>query len=155
MYIQQAYQSFFSEYGRPYLESNEEIRIWLLHPDALDTLEDVVRYDKSAAEYIARLESCVDILKYYRQELCKQYNKLATAASAPGIKLLREHSCGKIKYRITWYTHYIDTGKDVKNEYKVFSGRERHIAIKQYREYVKAHPGIIATMDIEKPKWER
>lgn len=155
MDVQQAYQSFFSKYGQPCTESNEVFRIWLLHPDALDTLEEVARYDKNAAEYIAGLESRINILKYYRQELCKRYNGLATAASTPGIKLVRERNCGKVKYRISWYTHYIDSGKDVENEYKVFPGRERHNAIKEYKEYVKAHPGIIATMNIEKSKWER
>ena len=29
------------------------------------------------------------------------------------------------------------------------------LAVKEYKEYVKAHPGIIATMSIEKSKWER
>jgi len=157
MDIQQAYQYFFTQYGQPSKEANEEFRIWLRRPDTLDKIEDVAKFDEYAAEHIEKLEEHIAILKMYRQELCKQYNQLATAATAPGIRLERERHYyeKKVRYRITWYTHYIDSGKDVTNEYKLFAGTDRYLAIKEYKKYVKAHPGIIATMSIEKSKWER
>lgn len=157
MDIQQAYQNFFTRYGQSSEEANKELRIWLLKPDTLDKIENVVKMDGRAAGYIEEMEAYIAILKIYRQELCKQYNNLATAANVPGIKLDRERMYyeKKVRYRITWYTHYIDSGKDVDNEYKLFNGTERHLAIKEYKEYVKAHPGIITSMNIEKSKWER
>lgn len=157
MDIQQTYQDFFTQYGQPSEEANKELRIWLRRPDTLDKIEDVTKSDEYAAEYIKKLEEYMAILKIYRQELCKQYNQLAIAATAPGIRLERERRYyeKKVRYRITWYTHYIDSGKDVDNEYKLFAGTDRHLAVKEYKEYVKAHPGIIATMSIEKSKWER
>ena len=135
MDIQQTYQDFFTQYGQPSEEANKELRIWLRRPDTLDKIEDVTKSDEYAAEYIKKLEEYMAILKIYRQELCKQYNQLATAATAPGIRLERERRYyeKKVRYRITWYTHYIDSGKDVDNEYKLFAGTDRHLAVKEYK----------------------
>ena len=157
MDIQQTYQEFFTRYGGLAEEANKTIYLHVCRPDMLDKTEDIAYYDGCATSYITQFETYIAILKLYRQELCKQYNQLATAANVPGIKLDRERMYyeKKVRYRITWYTHYIDSGKDVDSEYKLFTGNERHLAIKEYKEYVKNHPGIIATMNIEKSKWER
>ena len=157
MDIEKAYQNFFSRYGSPSKSSDQKIHIWLTHPDSLDKLKDVEYHDKHAAQYIQDLENYIEILKVYRQNLCKRYNELATAATVPGIKLVRERNYyeKKVRYRITWYTHYIDANKDVETEYKLFNGTERHAAIKEFKEYVKSHPDIISSMNIEKSKWER
>ena len=157
MDIEKSYQDFFSRYGSPSKSSDKNIHIWAIRPDALDKLKDVEYHDRQAAQHIQELECYIEVLKLYRQNLCKRYNELVTAATIPGIKLTRErHSYEKkVRYRITWYTHYIDSNKDVETEYKLFNGTERHTAIKEFKEYVKSHPDIISSMNIEKSKWER
>lgn len=157
MDIKQRYKDFFTRYGQPSDMSDSSICFYLRRPDTLDSTRQLADYDKEAAEYIEKLEQHIEILKMYRQELCKQYNILLTAATVQGVRLEREWDRwkNKVRYRITWYTHYIDSGKDVTDTFKLFPGKERHIAIKEYKEYVKAHPGILADMDIQKAKWER
>ena len=158
MDIQENYENFFIRYGAPSDEGAAEIRLYYTRPEKIDTLDRIMRADQYAAEDIERLELYIEILKHYRQELCKQYNELVTAATVPGIKLVRERQCwngGKVLYRMTWYTHYIDSGLDVTDRYEVYKGTERHKAISDYRDYVKSHPGILATMQIEKAKWEK
>ncbi len=158
MDIQKNYESFFSRYGAPSDEGNAEIRLYYTRPEKIDTLDRIMREDQHAADSIHRLEQYIEILKHYRQELCKRYNELTTAATVPGVKLVRERQSwtgGKVLYRITWYTHYIDSGIDVTDRYEVYKGTERHQAISDYQGYVKSHPGILATMQIEKAKWEK
>ena len=106
MDIQQTYQDFFTQYGQPSEEANKELRIWLRRPDTLDKIEDVTKSDEYAAEYIKKLEEYMAILKIYRQELCKQYNQLATAATAPGIRLERERRYYEIKGALSHHLVY-------------------------------------------------
>lgn len=155
MDIQENYESFFSRYGAPSDEGNAEIRLYYTRPEKIDTLERIMSVDQHAVDDIQRLELYIEVLKHYRQELCKQYNVLATAATVPGVKLVRERQYwndGKVFYKLTWYTHYIDSDLDVTDRYKIYKGTERHQAISDYRNYVKSHPGILATMQIEKAK---
>lgn len=158
MSMHENYESFFSRYGAPSDEGAAEIRLYYTRPEKIDTLDRIMSVDQHAVEDIQRLELYIEILKRYRQELCKQYNELATAATVPGVKLVRERQYwngGKVFYKLTYYTHYIDSDLDVTNRYEVYKGTERHQAISDYRDYVKSHPGILATMQIEKAKWEK
>lgn len=158
MNIRENYESFFSRYGAPSDEGHAEIRLYHTRPEKIDTLDGIARADQRAADNIQCLELYIEVLKHYRQELCKQYNELATAATVPGVKLVRERQYwndGKVFYKLTWYTHYIDSGLDVTDRYEVYKGTERHKAISDYRDYAKSHPGILATMQIEKAKWEK
>ena len=152
------YENFFNRCGFPSNESNAEIRLYYTRPEKIDTLDRIIREDQRAADSIQRLEQYIEVLKLYRQELCKRYNELTTAATVPGVKLVRERqswNSGKVLYRITWYTHYIDSGLDVTDRFEVYKGTERYQAISDYRDYVKSHPGILSTMQIEKAEWEK
>lgn len=153
----QIYDNFFTRYGSASTEAHDTIYVHALRPDQLDKLPDVVRYDKSAADTIARLEKEIDALKIYRRELCNRYNELSTAATVPGVKLIRErrYSEKKVYYKLIFFTHYIDSEKDVVDKTNVFKGINRNEAIKAYNDYVKKHPGILCSMDIEKSRWER
>lgn len=152
------YNRFFSRYGADCDEGNAVIHLYHTRPDAIDTLDRIAREDLGAQEDIQKLEQYIAVLKHYREELCKRYNELATAATLPGVKLVRERQSwngGKVFYRLTHYTHYIDSDHDVVDKETVYKGTERRTAIAAYQDYIKAHPGILAKMDIEKSKWEK
>ena len=158
MSIHENYENFFNRYGAPSDEGTAEIRLYYTRPEKIDTLDRIMREDQHSSYDIKSLELYIEVQKHYRQELCKQYNELATAATVPGVKLVRERQYwndGKVFYKLTWYTHYIDSGFDVTDRYEVYKGTERHQAISDYRDYVRSHPGILATMQIEKAKWEK
>ena len=45
-------QELFTKYGHPSTESDEKIYIYLTHPEAINRLTDVVKYDEKSINYI-------------------------------------------------------------------------------------------------------
>lgn len=52
-------------------------------------------------------------------------------------------------------TRIFEDGTEVTQFREEYEGRERSKALKRFDALKKSHPGIIATMDIEKGRWER
>ena len=149
-------QELFTKYGHPSTESDERIYIYLTHPEAINRLADVVKYDKKAIDYIAELERKITQLKAYRLALSERYNYLASAPQQPVVRLKRVRSySGKVFYHLNTYTKNLLDGNEVETSSTKYTGPERSKAISDYKAYVKSHPGITAEMQIEKPKWER
>lgn len=149
-------QELFTKYGHPSTESDERIYIYLTHPEAINKLTDVVKYDEKAIDYIAELERKITQLKAYRLALSERYNYLASAPQQPVVRLKRVRSySGKIFYHLNTYTKNLLDGNEVETSSTKYTGQERSKAISDYKSYVKAHPGILAEMQIEKPNWER
>lgn len=131
------------------------IRDFFYSPDKLDTTKRVAENDKRAAETIKECEKAIETLKAYRVALAERYAELETAPTIPVVKLEREKRWkGTVTYHLRVCKRYISENKDIEVEHIAFTGTERHKAIKAYKEYVKAHPGITAEMDIEKRRWE-
>ena len=151
-----AMKDLFSRYGHPSTEADIRISGYLLHPDDLDTTARVKDYDQTAERTIQELEEKIRQLKVYRIALAERYNYLATAPTAPVVRLTRRKTYeGKVFYYLTIYERNLLDGKEVKTNSTTFPGKERHKAIAAYNDYVQAHPGITAEMDIEKRSWER
>ena len=149
-------QELFTRYGNPSTESDEKIYIYLTHPEAINKLTDVIKYDEKAIDYIAELERKITQLKAYRLALSERYNYLASAPQQPIVRLKRVKSySGKVFYHLNTYTKNLLDGNEVETSSTKYTGQERSKAINDYKSYVKAHPGILAEMQIEKPKWER
>ena len=149
-------QELFTKYGHPSTESDERIFIYLTHPEAINRLTDVVKYDEKSINYISDLERKIEQLKAYRLALSERYNYLASAPQQPIVRLKRVKSySGKVFYHLNTYTKNLLDGNEVETSSTKYTGQERSKAIKDYKSYVKAHPGILAEMQIEKPKWER
>lgn len=138
-------------------ETEVHLRGWFISADKLDTPDRITMYDRSAADLIRECEEAIEQLKAYRATLTERYNHLATAPTVPVVKLTRRRSYyDKLVYfDLVTARRFIDDCTDVEESRQTFPGRERKQAIAAYREYVKAHPGIIAEMDIEKARWER
>ena len=149
-------QELFQCYGVPSTEANIRINRYLLRPDQLDTVDRVQIYDQGAARLIEELEGKITQLKLYRVALAERYNYLATAPTAPVVRLTRRKTYeGKVYYDLITYSRNLLDGKEVKTSSTTFPGKERRKAIAVYNDYVKAHPGITAEIDIEKRSWER
>lgn len=152
----------FSRYGANDRDCSDiRLTICVRNPAFLDTTGSVSGYDSTACRYIKELNHVIDQLNAYRQALCERYNALATAPTVPVVRLKRRRGgrygpdAGKVFYYLNLYTRNLNDGTEVKTDSTPFPGTDRHKAISAYNAYVKAHPGIIAEMDIEKPRWER
>ena len=151
-----ALKDLFSRYGHPSTEADIRISGYLLRPDQLDTTARVKDYDKSAERIIQELEEKIQQLKAYRIALAERYNYLDTAPTVPVVRLIRQKTYqGRVFYYLTTYERNLLDGKEVKTSTTTFPGKERHKAIAAYNDYIKAHPGIAAEIDIEKRSWER
>ena len=151
-----ALKDLFSRYGHPSTEADIRINGYLLRPDQLDTVDRVQSYDQSAARMVEELEGKITQLKLYRIALAERYNYLATAPTAPVVRLIRRKTYeGRVYYDLMTYNRNLLDGQEVKASSTTFLGKERHKAIAAYNDYVQAHPGIEAEMDIEKRGWER
>ena len=151
-----ALKDLFSRYGHPSTEADIRISGYLLHPDDLDTTARVKDYDQTAERTIQELEKKIRQLKAYRIALAERYNYLATAPTVPVVRLTRRKTYeGKVFYYLEVYSRNLLDGKEVEASSTTFPGKERHKAIAAYNDFVKAHPGIAAEMDIEKRSWER
>ena len=151
-----ALKGLFSRYGHPSTEADIRISGYLLNPDDLDTTARVKDYDQTAERTIQELEKKIRQLKAYRIALAERYNYLATAPTVPVVRLIRQKTYqGKVFYYLEVYSRNLLDGKEVKTNSTTFPGKERHKAITAYNDYVQAHPGIAAEMDIGKRSWER
>ena len=149
-------QEFFRRYGSPSTEADIRINGYLLRPDQLDTTARVKDYDQTAERIIQELEEKIQQLKVYRIALAERYNYLATAPTAPIVRLTRRKTYeGKIYYDLITYNQNLLDGQEVKTSSTTFPGKERHKAIAAYNDYVKAHPGITAEKNKKKRSWER
>lgn len=154
---EKALQDLFTRYGNPSTECDSKISIYLTAPYALNELSKVLYYDGRASDYIADLESKIEQLKAYRLALAERYNYLATAPTQPVVRLKRERRYyeNKIYYFMITYSRNLLDGSEIVTSSTKYTGKDRNKAIADYKAYIKSHPGIIAEMSIEKPKWER
>ena len=143
--------------GRDRGEAEIRTNHFFYHPDQLDDISRVTYYDNSAAAAIEEYESLIEQLREYRGALADRYAYLSTAPTIPVVKLERQKNSWtkKVTYSLRVFRRYVEDGNDVEESRAAYPGTERNKAISDYRAYVKNHPGIVAEMDIEKPRWER
>lgn len=153
----QTIDDFFSGYGT---DSNGYKSISKYYhfqkPSSIYDLKDIVKRDTEIANYINELTSQIEVLKTMRIAYAERYNELSVSPVKKAVRLKRQKSYyeNKVYYYISYVDIYEDGHEEITKTDK-FTGKERKTAIENYNAYVKAHPGIIADMDIEKGKWER
>lgn len=143
----------FTRYGAPRTDSNITLRIYLIHPGTISKREDIARYDKSAARDIEALETHLAALKEYRRALAARYSQIETMAYHDELSITRR-KWSTVTYSVRIARIYEDGTKQIKLS-EEFPGKERAKALKRFAEIKKSRPGIIATMDIEKGRWEK
>lgn len=147
-------KEFYTRYGNPCNEHHGEIYIYCRRPGSLYNLDTIAREEAYTADKIKDLEWYLQQLKQHRQAIAERYQEIATSPAAPFVQLKRENNGCKIRYFLITGVQYLDGHKEQSNCQK-YDGKQRHEAIAAYKAYVKAHPGIIAELDIEKGRWER
>lgn len=143
----------FTRYGAPRTDSNINLRIYLIHPGTISKREDIARYDKSAARDIEALETHLAALKEYRRALAARYSQIETMAYHDELSITRRKR-NTVTYSVRITRIYEDGTEQIKLS-EEFPGKERAKALKRFAEIKKSRPGIIATMDIEKGRWEK
>lgn len=150
-----SYHDLLMRYGVE--QESAEIRpyAYIHHPQKLTTPEEIVYRDKSAAEYIAQLETIIEDLKDYRKALTERYNQLETMPYTRFLKLERKPYYRKnIEYVVTIYRIYEDKTK-IRELREVFPGKERTKAMARTNDLLHKYPGIPYEVDIEKRSWEK
>lgn len=127
---------------------------YIRNPETLNTATDCQRYDKTAADYIDRLQKEIETMREYRQTLFERMQKIYSATYFYKVTLHRQNY-GTIAYFLRVFKVYSDGIQPEEVSCVRYCGKDRSKAIKDFRQYVKDHPGILAEMNIEKSKWER
>ena len=147
----------FQRYGSPSKETQFQIHGYFQIAESINKSSLVQGADERAARMIDELQEKIDQLNAYRRSLAERYNYLETAPTVPVVRLSRErNSCtNKVFYYLRTFRRFVDSGVEVLVDFTEYSGTERSTAIKAFRAYEKAHPSIIAEMDIQKGRWEK
>ena len=136
-------------------EHQENIYFYATNPKSMDTAE-LLTADKRAQNEIEELEFLIRQVKEYRTALSKRYNEIQSMEYTLELSLLRKSDWrgDKKTYNISIDRIFSDSFREniIKETYE---GRERHKAIKRFKDLQKAHPGINAIVDIEKKSWEK
>ena len=148
-----SYKDHF-RYGR---DDIAELRLWVYfqRPEATYDLDRIQYYDRSAVSDIQKLESALQELKEYRQDLARRYSDLATMPFSYKLYLEREKSWSnkKVTYTVRLVKVFPD-GKEIDEQREVFPGSERKKAFELFSSLKKARPGILAVENTQKKQWE-
>lgn len=147
----------FQRYGSPSDEAQFQINGYFQKAESINRPADVQREDERAVRLICEMQFKIDQLNAYRLSLAERYNFLATAPTVPVVRLIRERNyySNKVFYYLCTFRRFVDSGTEIEESRRTYPGTERFTAIKDFHAYAKAHPGIIAEMDIEKGRWEK
>ena len=146
----------FTAYGTRRKDADLSIRVYLTDPESITSLDTIARYDKAAGEQIKSAHALIDKLTAYRAACAERYSYISTAPTVPVIKLTRQRNYyqKKVYYYLTVYRRDVNTGEEIEVEQTKYPGTQRHEALKDFADYIKSHPGIIAEKDIEKSPLE-
>lgn len=132
--------------------------IYLRNPSSLQSISDCEYQDSQLSRYITELQSEISTLQNLRQETFQRIRYLYSVPFFPKVTLTRERRFrdGKVYYYLcTWKIYDAPDIEPERISCETYPGTARHQAIKDFRAYVKAHPGIQSEMNIEKSRWER
>lgn len=137
-----------------------EIRhfIYLLKPEAVDSIKSIEYYNARAVQAIADAENTVKLLKEYQQAL---YSRAQVIYNTNYKLFLHLERCvghwDNIKTYVITIVKRFD-GNNVADEEilrEVYEGRDRHKALKRFEALKKEYPNIENEADIAKKHWER
>lgn len=148
---------FFQWYGSASQEAQFQIHGYFRKAEIINKSADVQQSDKSAARMIDELQYKIEQLNAYRRSLAERYNFLETVPTVPVVRLTRKRDSysNKVFYYLCTFRRFMDSDTEVEESRREYPGTERSSAIKDFHAYTKAHPGILAEMDIQKGRWEK
>ena len=111
--------------------------------------------DEMTVREIERLQNELSALQAYRLDLMDRAQYLSTASYTVSVELHRHKQyCGGVEYNLQIVRTYAD-GTRHEDSLTMYTGKERHKAIADYKAACKSHPGAETVLDIEKGRWER
>ena len=140
-----------------YRVTDRRCSAYIQKPADLDTVDRCQYYDQITARYISDMEQEIERMKEYRAEL---YQRMRTIYAAPyhlKITLKREKRYqDKVIYYLQYWKEY-ESGEIPPEQISCdrYPGADRAQALKDYRQALKAHPGVKTELDIQKSAWER
>lgn len=136
-----------------YNERTETIRFNFYPPERIPEMDRLKLYDNWIAQDIAAAEKVIEKAKAYRLELAKRAAQLETMQSHIRVTLKRERR-DNIAYFL--YTEKVyEDGTAQRLQSNRYEGKERHKAIKAFRDMRKQYQGYEYIEDIKKSQWER
>lgn len=147
----------FQRFGSPSQEAQFQIHGYFQKAEAIDRPASIRSADESAARLIQELSHKIEQLNAYRRALAERYSYLETAPTVPIVRLIRkrDYYSKKVHYHLCISRRFVDSDTEIEESRSTYPGTERSTAIKDFRAYVKARPGIIAEMEIQKGRWEK
>lgn len=151
-----SYREHFRYYGSGNDTCQRQMWILFYKPESIYDLSYIQQRDKYAADDIKKLESMIEDLKEYRQDLAKRYAELATTTYTYKLYLVRDKSwsTNKVSYTVR-LARVLPDGKEIDEQKEVFAGTERKKAFELFAQIKKERPGIEAIQDTDKKQWER
>ena len=80
---------FFSRYGSPAKEANEQINIYHTRADCIDNMKRITAEDQRAVREIAEMQKHIETLKAYRKTLYERAQALCAASYHLQLKVKR------------------------------------------------------------------
>lgn len=140
--------------------NDEDLRVYayLYKPDAISSMDRLTYYGSTADRAIADCKHMIETLEAYKLKLHERAQQLTTAPYHFELELKREKhwNDSPVLYFLTLYRVFDVPGIQKQTESQTrYPGKERRQALKDFEAMKKSHPGIPATLDIEKRSWER
>ena len=111
--------------------------------------------DEMTTREIERLQNELSALQAYRLDLMERAQYLSTASYTVSVELHRHKQYrGGVEYKLQIVRTYED-GTRNEDSRTIYTGKDRHKAISDYKSACKSHPGAETVLDIEKCRWER
>lgn len=146
-----AYQDWFDSWRK----GEVTLRGYFQPPEAL-TLSNIPAHDRSAAHLLTEARQLVEDLTEYRQALAARYGSLSAMPYELRLELVRHPawSGGRVSFDLRLLRRYED-GTETEELHEHYAGKDRREALRRYEELKKARPGIAASQDIARRRWER
>lgn len=144
MELKQSYAPIFECYGVKQKSGYTKLdHSYLYRPDIIERQDDIKYYDANAAKAIAECEKLIAQLKDYRQDLVIRYGELEVMSYKHEYKLDRYVSYDNaVSYYLCDALIYEDGTRDSR-ACKQYTGKERHAAIKTFKQLQREHPEAV------------
>ena len=125
---------------------------YIQSPARINSADRILSMDKTAADGIRSAEAVIERLKEYRLALYERHREILASNYRLRLQLRRVPGwTSGVTYTVTLRKVFdlpgITEDSIISENY---TGKDRHTAIKRYRELLKQYPGIDAEMDIQK-----
>lgn len=136
-------------------EYTKTLHIYYSDPSNVTNMDRLRVLDEMTTRAIERLQNELSALQAYRLDLMDRAQYLSTASYTVSVELHRhKRYCGGVEYNLQIVRTYED-GTRNEDSHTMYTGKERHKAIADYKAACKSHPGAETVLDIEKGRWER